>query len=58
MSIKEHVVKFKKKHKDTFVKKGVIYARRKRKITKGKDYIVFLIQQEYFKERVKSGEML
>jgi tRNA nucleotidyltransferase (CCA-adding enzyme) len=58
VSIKEHVVKFKKKHKDTFVKKGVIYARRKRKITKGKDYIVFLIQQEYFKERVKSGEML
>ena len=58
ISIKDHVKFFKKKHKNTFVKKGVIYARKKRKIVNGKDYIKFLIAQEYFKERVKSGEIL
>ena len=58
VKFKDHVKFFKKKHKNTFVKKGVIYARKKRKIVNGKDYIKFLITQEYFKERVKLGEIL
>ncbi len=54
VSLKEHVSNFKKKHKKTFVKKGRIYAKDKRKFVKASDFIKSLLKQEYVKERVKS----
>ncbi len=57
-SIKEHAEHFKKKHKTTFIKKGTLYAKDKRKITKSRDYIKLIIKDEYVKERLKSIKLL
>jgi tRNA nucleotidyltransferase (CCA-adding enzyme) len=53
VKFKDHVKFFKKKHKNTFVKKNVVYAKDKRKVTKAKDFVKNLLKDEYVKERVK-----
>ena len=53
VKFKDHVLLFRKKHKNTFVKGNIIYAKEKRKFVKAKDYIKELIKDEYVKERVK-----
>jgi len=49
---------FKKKHKNTFVKNNIVYAKEKRKFTKAKDSIKNLLKNEYVKERTKSVKIL
>jgi len=53
-SMKEHTASFRKKHKKTFVKKGIIYAIDKRKHTLPEKYLKNLIKDNYVSERVKS----
>jgi tRNA nucleotidyltransferase (CCA-adding enzyme) len=50
---KDHVRYFKKKYKQTFVKKNVVFAKKKRRYVKAKDFIRELLKDEYVKERVK-----
>jgi tRNA nucleotidyltransferase (CCA-adding enzyme) len=50
---KDFVKGFKKKHKRTFVKKGRVYTREKRKFRKAEDFIKNLLKDRYVKERVK-----
>ena len=50
---KDFVKDFKKKHKKTFVKKGRIYAREKRKYPKAGDFIKILLRNKYVKGRAK-----
>ncbi len=57
ISIKEHVLKFKKKHKNTFIKNRIIYAKDRRKFVKAKDYVKDLLKKDYIKERVKSSSL-
>jgi tRNA nucleotidyltransferase (CCA-adding enzyme) len=54
VSFKDHVLNFKKKHKTTFVKSKVVYAKEKRKIIDAKSFVKDLIKEKYVKERVKS----
>jgi len=53
VGFKEDVVKFKKKHKKTYVKKGKVCVMIKRKHNVIKDRIEFLIKDKYVIERVK-----
>ena len=50
---KEHVKRFKAKHKTTFTKGNRIFAKVKREFTKPEDLIRKLIKQEYIKEKFK-----
>jgi len=50
---KENVVKFKKKYKQTYEKKGIIYAKVDREFTKAEDCVKVLIKDNYVKEKVK-----
>lgn len=52
------VVDFKKKHKSTFIKNGIIFAKEKREFLKAKDFIKDLLKNEYVKERVKSISLI
>jgi len=54
ISNKKHLDNFKKKHKKTFIKNKVIYAKEKRKISNIKDFINYLIKNKYIKKEVVS----
>ncbi|RLE39128.1 CCA tRNA nucleotidyltransferase [Candidatus Woesearchaeota archaeon] len=55
--VKRHVAAFKKKHKDTFVKKGRLYANVKRPFRKTKKLLQNLIKDTYITEKVKTIEL-
>jgi tRNA nucleotidyltransferase (CCA-adding enzyme) len=57
-NLQEHVNAFKRKHKKTFVKDGIIYAEDKQKITKANDFIKSLLKKDYVLERAKSAKVL
>ena len=54
VKFKEHVIQFKNKHKDNFIKNRKVYARDKRKFVKAKEFVKELLKDEYVTERVKS----
>jgi len=58
ISNKKHLDNFKKKHKETFVKNNIIYAKEKRKISNIKDFISYLIKNKYIKKEVASIRIL
>ena len=53
VKIKEHVIKFKRKHKKTVVKKGRVFALDKRKYREAEELIKSLFRNRYLKEKVK-----
>ncbi len=57
VSSKEFVKHFKKKHKHTFIKTGIIYAKDKRAFKTAKDLIKKMIKDPYVKERTKSVKL-
>lgn len=58
LSMKTHVLNFKKKHKKVFEKSKVLYAREKRKFTRLKDCLDILIKTKYVTERVISVKIV
>jgi tRNA nucleotidyltransferase (CCA-adding enzyme) len=58
LKTKEHVKRFKAKHKTTFNKSGRIYAKVKREFTKPKELIKKLIKDPYVKEKLKEIKLL
>jgi len=56
-TMKNRVNEFKKKYKKTFIKKGRIYAKRKRKHTKPGLLARDLIKQQYFMDKVKKAKI-
>lgn len=52
---KEHVVEFRKKYEDTFMRDGVVYARVERKFTSAREHIKHLLKSKFVKERVTSA---
>jgi tRNA nucleotidyltransferase (CCA-adding enzyme) len=57
LKTKEHVKKFKKKYKKTFIKKGRIYAKEKRKFKTPEELIRSLKDDNYLKEKIKSFKL-
>ena len=57
LKTKEHVKKFKKKYKKTFIKKGRIYAKEKRKFKTPEELVNSLKNDEYLKEKIKSFKL-
>ncbi len=51
---KFHTKNFKKKHRNTFIEKGRIYAKVKRKFKEPHSLIRFLLKSEYIKDKVSS----
>ena len=56
--IKQHVEKFKKKHKRTFVRKKKIYAYVKRKYLTPEDAVRYALAKRYVRERIKSARVV
>lgn len=55
---KQALIAFKKMNKNTFLKKGRIYANVKRKILTPTDFIIDLIKKDFIKEKVKKIEII
>ena len=53
LGMKDHVKDFKKKHKTTFEKEGIILAQIKRKYTEPEKLAKDLLKSKYIKERSK-----
>ncbi len=53
MNLKEHAERFRKKHKETFVKKNILFAKTRRKFLKPEELIKDLKQDKYLREKVK-----
>lgn len=45
---------FKKKHKKTFLKNGIVYAKEEREFTDAADYVKYLIKDEYVLDKIKN----
>ncbi|MBS3171997.1 nucleotidyltransferase domain-containing protein [Candidatus Woesearchaeota archaeon] len=54
----EHVKDFKKKHKNTKVENGRVYAVVRRKFSDPELFIKYLIKQKWFKEKVKNAKLV
>ncbi|MEK6953277.1 MAG: hypothetical protein AABX29_09780, partial [Nanoarchaeota archaeon] len=54
ISNKKHLDNFKKKHRETFIKNKIIYAKEKRKIKNIKDLINYLIKNKDIKKEISS----
>ncbi|MCK4521897.1 MAG: CCA tRNA nucleotidyltransferase [Nanoarchaeota archaeon] len=52
LKIRLHACAFKKQHKTTFIKKGKLFAKEKRRFIRAKDFIRNLFNDKYIKERV------
>ncbi len=53
VELKEHVARFRKEHKDTFVKEGKIYANVKVEFPRLEDLVKAVLKEKYVGERVK-----
>ena len=53
INMKEHVERFNKAHRQTFIQEDKIMAIKKRKFTIAKNYIKWLVKESYFLEKVK-----
>jgi len=51
--MKEHVKRFKKFHKNNYIKNGHVWGKVKVKHTEAEEYVKFLVKEKYFKEKVK-----
>ena len=58
LRVKEHVIKFKKRHKKTFIKNKKIYASDKRKYRKPEALIKSLFKDDYLKDKIKKIKLL
>jgi len=58
LTLKEHVIKFKKEHKVTFEEKGKLYAKIKVEHPQLKDFIKQLIKEKYLKEKIKKIKLI
>lgn len=56
--MKDHVKTFKKKYKNNFDKKGILYAEVKREYMNSKNLIKHLVKEKYFKEKVKNVKIV
>jgi tRNA nucleotidyltransferase (CCA-adding enzyme) len=54
----DHIKKFKKIYKNTFMKNERIYAKTERKLKEPKEIITYYCQDKYFKEKVKSWRII
>ena len=53
LKLKEHVIRFKKKHKKTVIKRGRIFALDKRRFREPEKLIKLLFKHHYLKEKIK-----
>ncbi|MEK6937464.1 MAG: hypothetical protein AABX04_00325, partial [Nanoarchaeota archaeon] len=54
LSLKEHVIHFKKEHKNTFEEKGKVYAKIKVEHPLLKDFLIYLVKEKFLTKKVKS----
>lgn len=58
IKLEDFVLDFKKKHKNSFVKNGRVFANEKREFTNAYCFIKCLVKKEYVKERVKAVSLI
>ncbi|KHO45854.1 MAG: tRNA adenylyltransferase (CCA-adding enzyme), tRNA nucleotidyltransferase CCA-adding enzyme [archaeon GW2011_AR3] len=57
LASREHVARFKKVHRKTYVKGKSIYAIENRKMTKFSDYALFIARDKFFKDKIKKFQL-